>query len=96
MRPRWRTLAKTKKSPPFIVGTAGGREVPEGTPGLIFFRPFFVQRQRKDIQNQPAQRATWSRSMSVRSRRKQELLPHKQPDTAATKRKKERNPASFA
>ena len=30
MRPRWRTLAKAK-SPPFIVGTAGGREVLEGT-----------------------------------------------------------------
>jgi len=35
MRPRWRTLVKAK-TPPFIVRTAGGGEVPEGKSGRAF------------------------------------------------------------
>ncbi len=52
MRPRWRTFAKTKP-PPFIVRTAGDREVLEGTSKFLFFRPFFVERQRKGIKSNP-------------------------------------------
>jgi hypothetical protein len=36
------------KSPAVYLKTAGSRGFPGGKPGLIFFRPFFVQRQRKD------------------------------------------------
>ena len=55
MRPRWRNFAK-QKAPTVMRDRRDGGEAPEGTSGLIFFRPFFVQRQRKDIKNGTAQR----------------------------------------
>ncbi len=35
--------------PPFFFQNGGQWEAPEGTSGFPFFRPFFVERQRKGI-----------------------------------------------
>ena len=43
------------------------REAPEGTAGLIFFGPFFVQRQRKDTKTKPRARTKCSVSVCRRS-----------------------------
>ena len=48
MRPRWRNFDE-RKAPTVIRDRRDAREAPEGTAGLTFFGPFFVQRQRKDI-----------------------------------------------
>ena len=49
---RWRTLAKSK-TPPFILKRREIREASEGTSEFLFFRPFFVERQRKGIKSNP-------------------------------------------
>jgi hypothetical protein len=42
-------FCQNKKAPPFIVRTAGRAVSKGGSLWLIFFRPFFVQRQRKGM-----------------------------------------------
>ena len=61
----------SQKFPPFIAGTAGSRGIQGGTPWLIFFRPFFVQRQRKGIDRKP--RARTQCRVSVPRRRQREI-----------------------
>jgi hypothetical protein len=53
-------MEETYKALPFRRSSSERRtvgEAPEGTSGLIFFRPFFVQRQRKDIKSRHSERA---------------------------------------